>query len=181
VCPVLEPGQKSRRVYLPTGTWYNFWTLEVIEGGKEVEVQTPLETIPVFIKAGAVIPEYPIQQYVGEKEIEEVKLNVYFAEHDVNSFFFEDYGETFAYEQDIYSEKKFVTSGNKTGMSIQQSLEGLYTPRYEMYIFTVSGLPFKPKTVTADGKAITNFTINADGLLEFRYTKNFKKIDIAAK
>jgi len=181
ICPVLEPGQKSRRVYLPTGTWYNFWTLEVIEGGKEVEVQTPLETIPVFIKAGAVIPEYPIQQYVGEKEIEEVKLNVYFAEHDVNSFFFEDYGETFAYEQDIYSEKKFVTSGNKTGMSIQQSLEGLYTPRYEMYTFTVSGLPFKPKTVTADGKAITNFTINTDGLLEFRYAKNFKKIDIAAK
>ncbi|HWZ34941.1 MAG TPA: DUF5110 domain-containing protein, partial [Mucilaginibacter sp.] len=112
------------------------------------------------------------------KEIEEVKLNIYFAEHDVNSFFFEDYGETFAYEQDIYSEKKFVTGGTKTGMSIQQSLEGLYTPRYEMYTFTISGLPFKPKTVTADGKAITDFAINVDGLLEFKCSKNFKRIDI---
>jgi alpha-glucosidase len=178
ICPVLEPGQKSRKVYLPVGKWYNFWSLEVVDGGKEVEVQTPLDTIPIFVKAGSVIPEYPVMQYVGEKEIEEVKLNVYYSDYDANSFFFEDYGETFAYEQDIYSEKKFAVNGSKTNFAIQQSMEGLYTPRYETYAFSVSGLPFKPSKITADGKNIKDFAVNADKILEFKYSKNFKKIEI---
>jgi alpha-glucosidase len=179
ICPVLEPGQKSRKVYLPKGNWYNFWTYEVIEGGKEIEVLTPIETIPIFVKAGSVIPEYPIMQYVGEKEIEEVKLNVYYSDYEANSFLFEDYGETFAYEQDIYLEKKFAANGTKTSFTIKQSMEGLYNPRYENYAFNVIGLPFKPSKITADGKAITDFTINKDGCLEMKFSKNFKVLDIS--
>ena len=179
VCPVLEPGQTSRRVYLPKGTWYDFWLNEPVEGGKEVVVKTPLETIPIFIKAGAVIPEYPVMQYVGEKEIEEVKLNVYYTDSVVNSFLFEDYGETFAYEQDIYLEKKFVVSGKENLLTIQQTMEGLYTPRYENYHFEVAGLPFKPGKVIVDGKEVKDYTINANKSLEFKFTKNFKFIEIA--
>src|SRR6195952_4937845 len=89
-------------------------------------VATPLEIMPIFVKAGSVIPEYPVMQYVGEKEIEEVKLNIYYSDYEVNSFLFEDYGETFAYEQDIYLEKKFVVKGDEKGLTIQQSMEGLY-------------------------------------------------------
>jgi alpha-glucosidase len=177
VCPVLEPGQESRKVYLPKGKWYNFWTYELIEGGKEVEVPTPLETIPLFIKAGSVIPEYPVMQYVGEKEIEEVKLNIYYSNYEVNSFLFEDYGETFAYEQDIYLEKKFVVSGKSTVLTIQQSLDGLYTPRYESYYFNVIGIPFTTSKILADGKDIP-FSIDDNNCLEFKFTKNFKQIEI---
>jgi alpha-glucosidase len=179
VCPVMEPGQTSRRVYLPKGNWYNFWDNGMAEGGKEVEVATPLETIPIFIKAGSVIPEYPVVQYVGEKEIEEVKLNVYYSDVPANSFFFEDYGETFAYEQDIYSEKKFVVCGKPSSMTIQQTMEGLYTPRYENYSFCVAGLPFNPTKIIADGKEVTEFTILSDEkVLQFKFTKNFKHIEI---
>ena len=179
ICPVLEPGQKSRKVYLPVGNWYNFWSHEMVEGGKETEVLTPLETIPIFIKAGSVIPEYPVMQYVGEKEIEEVILNVYYSDYEANSFLFEDYGETFAYEQDIYLEKKFAANGTKTSFTIQQSMEGLYNPRYENYAFNVIGLPFKPSKITADGKSITDFTINKDGSLQMKFSKNFKVLEIS--
>ncbi|MVN92693.1 glycoside hydrolase family 31 protein [Mucilaginibacter aquatilis] len=180
VCPVMEPGQTSRKVYLPKGNWFGYWDNELIEGGREVEVATPLETIPLFVKAGSVIPEYPVMQYVGEKEIEEVKLNVYYSEAPANSFFFEDYGETFAYEQDIYSEKKFVASGKPTSFTLQQSMEGLYTPRYENYHFNVVGLPFKPSKIIADGKEVTDFVFDAEKLiLDFKFTKNFKQIEIA--
>jgi alpha-glucosidase len=179
VCPVMEPGQQSRLVYLPKGNWYYYWDNEMVEGGKEVEVATPLETIPLFIKAGSVIPEYPVMQYVGEKEIEEVKLNVYYSDAPANSFFFEDYGETFAYEQDIYSEKKFVVSGKATCMTIEQSMEGLYTPRYENYHFHVAGLPFKAAKIIADGKEVTDFAFdNEEGVLKFKFTKNFKHIEV---
>ncbi len=111
--------------------------------GVETTVATPLETIPIFVKAGSVIPEYPVMQYIGEKEIEEVKLNIYYSDYEVNSFLFEDYGETFAYEQDIYLEKKFVVKGDERSLTIQQSMEGLYTPRYDGYNFNLLGLPFK--------------------------------------
>ncbi|MDB4905122.1 MAG: alpha-glucosidase [Mucilaginibacter sp.] len=178
ICPVLAPGQVNRIVYLPKGKWYNFWTLKQIEGGQEVTVPTPLETIPVFIKAGSVIPEYPVMQYVGEKEIEEVILNIYYCDYEVNSFLFEDYGETFAYEQDIYLEKKFVVSGKRTTLTVNQTMEGLYTPRYETYHFNIIGLPFVPTKIVADGKEISYFSIDDNNCLEFIFSKNFKKIEI---
>jgi len=178
ICPVLEPGALSRMVYLPKGKWYNFWSNQLIEGGKEIVVPTPLETIPLFIKAGSVIPEYPVMQYVCEKEIEEVKLNVYFSDYEVNSFLFEDYGETFAYEQDIYLEKKFVVNGSRTNLTIQQSMEGLYTPRYENYEFNIIGLPFRPTRIVADNKEVKDFTFDMDKILILKLRKNFTKIII---
>ncbi|MDN5284153.1 MAG: hypothetical protein JWR38_427 [Mucilaginibacter sp.] len=178
VCPVMEPGQTSRNVYLPKGKWFNFWTHEISDGGKEVAVATPLETMPVFVKAGSVIPEYPVMQYVGEHEIEEVKLNIYFTDYEVNSFLFEDYGETFAYEQDIYLEKKFVVNGNSRELTINQSMEGLYTPRYEGYHLNIIGLPFKPGKIIADGKVVNDFVIHTDGTVGFKFSKNFKHIEI---
>jgi len=178
VCPVLEPGQTHRNVYLPKGKWYNFWSNELVDGGKEVNVATPLDTIPIFVKAGSIIPEYPVMQYIGEKEIEEVKLNVYYSDYEVNSFLFEDYSETFAYEQDIYLEKKFVVNGDSKTFTIQQSMEGLYTPRYESYKFNLTGLPFKANRIVADGKEITNFTVDKNKVVEFNFSKNFKHIEV---
>jgi alpha-glucosidase len=179
VCPVFEPGQKSRKVYLPKGKWYNFWTHEVLEGGTEVTVATPLENIPLFVKAGSVIPEYPVMQYVGEKEIDEVKMNVYYSDIEVNSFIFEDYGETFAYEQDIYLEKKFVVKGKDNKLTMQQSMEGLYTPRYENYHLNIVGLPFKPTRIIADNHEIKDFEIAPDKTVHLKLRKNFMQLVIS--
>ncbi len=178
ICPVLAPDQATRNVYLPKGKWYYFWTNEMVDGGQEVEVTTPLDTMPIFMKAGAVIPEYPVMQYVGEHEIQEVKLNVYYADYEVNSFLFEDYGETFAYEQDIYLEKKFVVEGQKNKLTIQQSMEGLYTPRYENYDFNIIGLPFKPTRIIADNKVVKEFTFGKDKVLTLTLRKNFMHLVI---
>jgi alpha-glucosidase len=178
ICPVMVRGQASRKVYLPKGKWYNFWTNEIAEGGKEVTVATPLETIPLFIKAGSVIPEYPLMQYVGQKEIEEVCLNIYYSDYEVNSFLFEDYGETFAYEQDIYLEKKFIVNGKSSTLTIDQGMEGLYTPRYENYYITLIGLPFKPVKIVADNKEVSGFTLDDDRNVRFKFSKNFKHIEV---
>jgi len=178
VCPVLEPGQTSRKVYLPKGKWYNFWTNEMVDGGQEVMTAAPLEIIPVYVKAGSVIPEYPVMQYVGQKEIEEVKLNIYYSDYEANSFIFEDYGETFACEQDIYLEKKFVVKGDSKSLRVEQSMEGLYTPRYEGYKFKIMGLPFKPTKIVVDGKNITNFKVDKNKNVEFDFSKNFKYIEV---
>jgi alpha-glucosidase len=178
ICPVLSPGQTKRNVYLPKGKWYNFWTNEMVDGGKEVSVATPLDIIPVFVKAGSIIPEYPIMQYVGEKPIEEVKLNIYYSGYEANSFYFEDYGETFAYEQDIYLEKKFAVKGDGKTFTIEQSMEGLYTPRYEGYKINLMGLPFKPTKIVGDGKVIKFTFDKVKNIVEFNFSKNFKHIEV---
>ncbi|HEY0175989.1 MAG TPA: TIM-barrel domain-containing protein, partial [Pedobacter sp.] len=178
VCPILEKGAVSRTVYLPKGQWYNFWTHEVLAGESEHLIQAPLEDMPILIRAGAVIPEYPVMQYVGEKNVEEVLLNVYYANYEVNSFFFEDHGDTFAYEQDIYSEKKFTVKGSDHQLIIQQKLEGLYTPNYELYNYNLIGIPFGVKKVTVDGMEIKDYFFDDRSSLRFKSNKNFSEIQI---
>jgi len=117
-------------------------------------------------------------QYVGEKEVEEVLLNVYFADYEVNSFLYEDHGDTFAYEQDIYSEKKFSVKGTAATLVIEQSRTGLYTPNYEWYKYNVVGLPFKVSKVTVDDKEVTDFSLDELNCLHFKSNKNFTTIKI---
>ncbi len=180
VCPVLEEGATSRRLYLPEGTWYNYWTHEVLAGGKEFMVDAPLDALPIFVKAGSVIPEYPVMQHTQEFEIEELMFKVYYSDYEVNSFYYEDHGDTFAYEQDIYLEKKFVVNGDAQQMTILQDIAGLYTPRYENYDMKIIGLPFKPSKIIVDNKVLQQGDLVYDELNRLRFTvnKNFKSLQV---
>ena len=179
VSPVFHPGQKSKVVYLPQGTWFDYWTHEPYAGAKEHTIATPLESMPVFVKAGSVIPEWPLMQYVGEIEPEEMKFQVYYSDYEVNSFYYEDHGDTFAYEQDIYTEKKFVVRGDTISLNIKQYSEGLYTPRYEIYELKLIGLPFLPSRVTVDGKELKqDFVFDELRRVIIRANKNFKEIQV---
>jgi alpha-glucosidase len=178
ICPVLEQGAVSRYVYLPKGAWYNYWNHELLEGGTEHDVAAPLDEMPIFVRAGSIIPEYPVMQYVGETKIDEVVLNVYYTDVEVNSFLYEDHGDTFAYEQDIYSEKKFNVRGDENTLVIGQSVEGLYTPNYETYSYNVVGLPFTVTSITIDDKEISDFSVNDAKTLHFKSDKKFTEVRI---
>src|SRR5947199_63737 len=66
VAPVTEKGATSRTLYLPRGTWYDFWTNEAISGGSEITRPVDLETIPLYVRAGAIIATGPVKQHTGE-------------------------------------------------------------------------------------------------------------------
>ena len=66
VAPVLERGVRSRRVYLPPGTWVQPWTGEVSEGGRFLSVETPLDVVPMWLRGDTVLPLGPVRQYVDE-------------------------------------------------------------------------------------------------------------------
>lgn len=179
VCPVLEEGATSRKVYLPAGDWFDYWSHKSFNGGEEHLVEAPLDAMPIFVKAGSVIPEYPVMQHTGEFEIEELMFQIYYSDYEVNSFHFEDHGDTFAYEQDIYLEKKFTVNGDKKSMIIKQSVEGLFTPRYETYELKLIGLPFLPTKVLIDNKEYVG-ELAFDDLkrVRIKVTKHFRQIQI---
>lgn len=82
VAPVLEAGSLSKPVYLPKGTWYNFWTETAYEGGRWIPMPTQLDWLPLFVRAGTILPLGPIEQYVGEQAAahggpDEITLKVY--------------------------------------------------------------------------------------------------------
>jgi alpha-glucosidase len=180
ICPVVQQGATSRMVYLPKGQWYNYWTHQVLDGGEEHHIEAPLDIMPIFVKAGSVIPEYPLMQYTGEFDLKQLKLNMYYIDGKANSFMYEDHGDTFAYEQSIYTEKRFYLEGTAKKLSIDQSSVGLYTPRYDTYDVKVYGLPFAPKKVSADNQPEVDFTYDKKTqVLEFVVLKSFTKIDIS--
>src|SRR5208282_4077479 len=67
VAPVVEQGTTSRRVYLPRGDWYDFWTSERVHGDAEIQRAVDLETMPLYVRAGTILPLGPVKQYVAEK------------------------------------------------------------------------------------------------------------------
>lgn len=178
ICPVLEQGAISRVVYLPKGSWYNYWTNEVLAGESEHTVEAKIDSMPIFVRAGSVIPEYPVMQYVDEKAISEVTLNIYYSDYEVNSFMYEDHGDTFAYEQDIYLEKKFTVKGDAQNLKIVQLSEGLYTPNYELYACKLMGVKFQVRKVMVDDKEIKDFYTDDKNCVQFKCNKNFSEIQI---
>lgn len=178
ISPVLNPGQSTKVVYLPEGDWYYYFNNTVFSGGQEIEVKTPLDEMPIFIKGGAVMPEYPVMQYTDEKKIETLKLNVYFAEGEHRSYGYADHGDTFAYEQNIYLERRFIQIGGAHCTTLLQQREGLYTERYDTYSIYLIGIPFEWKKATADGLVLEIHT-DGSGQQYITVDSDFKKLIIA--
>lgn len=96
VAPVVEKGATSRRVYLPRGSWIDYWTEERVAGGREIQRPVDLATTPVYVRAGAVLPIDPIKQYTDEPSDQPQTLVVY-PGVDGTSTLYEDDGHTFNY------------------------------------------------------------------------------------
>jgi alpha-glucosidase/alpha-D-xyloside xylohydrolase len=97
VAPVVESAAKERKVYLPAGTWWDFWTGQKVDGG-EIATPVTLESMPVFVRAGAIVPTGPVKQYTAEHSTELVKLTVY-PGADGSFSYYEDDGISFAHER----------------------------------------------------------------------------------
>jgi alpha-glucosidase (family GH31 glycosyl hydrolase) len=77
VAPVVEKGATARRVYLPHGDWYDFWTGERMEGGREISRNVDLDTIPLYVRAGAILPLGPVKQFADQKVDEPLSVSIY--------------------------------------------------------------------------------------------------------
>jgi alpha-D-xyloside xylohydrolase len=92
-----------RRVYLPAGTdWYDFWTGERLAGGRSIDAPAPLETMPLHVRAGSIVPFGPHLQYASEKPADPIELRVYRGA-DGRFELYEDEGDGYAYEKSVFA------------------------------------------------------------------------------
>lgn len=105
VAPILEQGKRYRTVYLPEGQWIDYWTKEVIKGEQVIIKEAPLDTCPIYIKEGSIIPNYPDQNYVGEAEVKELTLDIYPGKGKYTHYI--DDGESFNYKSGQYALYEF--------------------------------------------------------------------------
>jgi len=118
LAPIVNQGQKSRVVYLPEGKWVNYFTGEVLEGGKEYIVQMKLAETGLFIKAGAMIPMYAGLLHIDKNKITNLHLYLAPGAEESEYVHYEDDGETLEYQKGVYNEYHFVRKGNTLTMKM---------------------------------------------------------------
>lgn len=178
VCPILEPNAVGRRMYIPRGEWYNYWTNEFSIGGREIWVDTKFDEIPVFVKAGSIIPKYPVQQYVGELEFDELTLDLYFKIGKEQSFVYEDAQDGYDYKKGRYSYLSFRTIGKEKELIIQLHKEGKYDTPYTKYKINLIGLPFKVTEIEIDNEKVAFDKISFDESHFLIFDKEFNELHI---
>jgi alpha-glucosidase (family GH31 glycosyl hydrolase) len=98
VAPVVEKGARSRRVYLPRGAWFDYWTEKPVTGGVEIDRAVDLETMPLYVRAGAIVPAGPVKQYTSQPSAGPLAITVY-PGADGSFELFEDDGRSFEYRR----------------------------------------------------------------------------------
>ncbi|SEB40409.1 alpha-glucosidase [Maribacter dokdonensis] len=181
VCPIQEPNAQGRRMYVPRGEWYDFWTNEFVEGGKEKWVAAALDMIPIFVKAGSIIPKYPIQQYVGEKKIEELVLDVYYKEGTETSEVYEDANNGYDYKKGRYSLSNYKLTGKDNSLIIQLFKDGTFDTEYEKMKLNFHGLPFEISSVKIDNEEIPLKSISINDNNDLLIDKNFTLLHLSGK
>ena len=96
VAPVTEKGATSRKIYLPEGNWFDWWSGEKISGGRWIERSVDLATMPIYVRAGAIIPLDPVRQYVSQSVSEPTELEI-FPGADGEFTLYDDDGESLGY------------------------------------------------------------------------------------
>ncbi|WP_282180695.1 glycoside hydrolase family 31 protein [Maribacter stanieri] len=181
VCPIQEPNAQGRRMYIPRGDWYDFWTNEHVTGGKEKWVAAEIDMLPIFVKAGAIIPKYPVQQYVGEKKIEELVLEVYYKEGTEASEVYEDANNGYDYKKGRYSLSNYKLTGKENSLTIQLFKDGTFDTEYEMVRLSFHGLPFEIVNVMVDNEEISIESLSVNDSDDLRINKNFTLLHLSGK
>ncbi len=140
--------------YLPKGTdWYDFWTGKRYKGGQSIHYSTSLQIVPMFVRAGSILPLGPEMQYVGEKAWDHLEIRVY-PGADGQFTLYEDEGDSYNYEKGVYSTIPFVWKDKDHTLTIG-ARQGSYPGMLQARKFTLVLPDGTTQTVDYNGTATT--------------------------
>ena len=142
---------KTATKYLPKGTtWYDFWTNQRYQGGKDVTIETTLDRVPMFVRAGSILPLGPEMQYVGEKQWDNLELRVY-PGADGTFTLYEDEGDNYNYEKGVFTTIVIKWNDRTRTLTIGDR-QGSYPGMLQQRQFTIVLPDGATRTVSYDGK-----------------------------
>ena len=145
---------KSAVKYLPKGaTWYDFWTNKQYKGGQTVTLETTFDRVPMFVRAGSILPLGPEMQWVGEKKWDDLELRVY-PGADGQFVLYEDEGDNYNYEKGVYSIIQFSWNDKMHTLTISDR-QGSYPGMLQNRQFVIILPDGKQQAVRYDGTAQT--------------------------
>ena len=143
VCPVSEYKARSREVFFPQGGWYDFYSNKYIQGGQALTVDAPYERIPVFVRAGSILPLGPKMQWSDEKPADLIHILVYEGA-DGQFTLYEDEGTNYNYEKGKYATITFTYDNTRRQLTISKrkgSFKGMLKERKFNIVFVKKGQP----------------------------------------
>lgn len=117
VSPVTEPGATTRPLYLPKATWFDFWTGAPLEGGRALDAPTSIDRIPLYVRAGSIVPMGPDVEYSTEKPADPIELRVYRGA-DGGFTLYEDENDNYDYEKGVHATIPFRWDDAKQELTI---------------------------------------------------------------
>ena len=152
VAPVYKMGASSRSIYLPAGTWYDWWTGEQVNGGKSIERKVDLDTLPLYVRAGAIIPMDPVRQFVSEPVTEPTVIRIH---PGANGDFtlYEDEGDNLNHVSGAHAQIRFRWTDSEQTLTIDDrigSYPGLVNERSFQIEIPTSAASSSPDPVIVD-------------------------------
>ncbi len=145
---------KTASKYLPKGAlWYDFWTNKTYKGGQTVTLQTSLDRVPMFVRAGSILPLGPEMQYVGEKAWDHLEIRIY-PGADGSFTLYEDEGDNYNYEKGVYATIPFTWNDKTSSLTIG-SRQGSYPGMLASRQFTFILPDGTSKNVSYNGESLT--------------------------
>ncbi len=137
VNPVTEPAATSRQVYLPDAEWYDFWSGASSRGAREISAEAPRDRLPLYVRAGSIVPLGPVVEWSTEKPADPIELRIYRGA-DGEFSLYEDENDNYNYEKGVHATifsrwddaKQVLTIGDRQG-----EFPGMLTSRTFRAIF----------------------------------------------
>ncbi len=158
-CPVMKEGTAARKVYLPEGTvWTDFWTGEKLRGGQWIEARAPIQTMPLYVRAGSIVPYGPSIQFAAES-VDPIELRVYRGAEGAFTLY-EDEGDNYNYERGVHATIVFNWNETKQLLEIgrrQGAFPGMLKERAFRIVWVAPGHGAGIPT-TAEPDAVVHYT-----------------------
>ncbi|MNM98862.1 Alpha-xylosidase [compost metagenome] len=169
IAPVYRPGTEYRVVYLPEGGWYDFWTGKRYDGGQHIMVHAPLDTLPIFIRSGAILPETDKSQHTTDAGWLSLTMNFYsegLKEQDKSYHEFqlyEDDGITDSYKNESYNKLKFYMEENDSSIHLgYKAIHTGYDNKRENMNMVIKNMDRAPRSISGLQQAETLEELNKE-------------------
>ncbi len=161
--PVVEQGAAARTVRFPPGDWFDYWTGDHFAGGASAEVAAPLDALPLYVRAGSVLPHWPVMMHTGERPVTTLELRIYAGSGQTPLY--EDAGKGKAYQDGEYRWSTFTCDIAEDGtFTVQWERSGSYRPAYTAVDVSLIGLEARPSAAKLDGNLVADWQVD-DGIL----------------